>query len=64
MKVAVTVTRTEQISVDDYKDHYYTKVFEDTATIAEINAWCNTFGGATIFAANIAELKEETSPPK
>lgn len=59
MKIAVTVTKTEQISMDDYKDHYYTKVFEDTATIAEINEWCKTFEPhMTIFAAKLAQVKD------
>lgn len=58
MKIAVTVTITEQISMDDYKDHYYTKVFEDTATIKEINEWCQSFQMSTIFAAKIAQIKD------
>lgn len=39
MKTAVTVVKTEQISIDDYRDYKYTRVFDDSATILEIKQW-------------------------
>jgi len=42
MKIAVTISKTEQVSMDEWKDFYYTNVFEDTSTIKEINEWIQT----------------------
>lgn len=42
MNMAVTITKIERISMDEYKDVYYTKVFDDTATIKEINEWASS----------------------
>jgi len=59
MKIAITVTKTEQISMDDYKDCYYTKTFEDTATISEINEWCQSVEKyMTIFNCKISQFVE------
>ena len=39
MKTAVTLTRTIQIGIENFKDVCETKVFEDSCTLLEIKKW-------------------------
>lgn len=42
MKIAITVTQCRQIGIDTWKDLHTTKVFDEGATIKEINEWIQT----------------------
>ncbi len=39
MKTVITVTRTEQFSMDEYRDVKTSKTFTDESTIGEIKDW-------------------------
>ena len=42
MKIAVTITVCGQIGIDEWKNYYYTKIFDYSVTILEINSWIKT----------------------
>lgn len=42
MKIAVTRMSVQQVSPDDFKEIYYTKIFEDTTPIRDLLIWGNT----------------------
>ena len=44
MKTAVTIINTEQTGMDNYKDVFITKVFEDHNTLLEIKTWIKSVG--------------------
>lgn len=60
MKIAVTVTKTEQISMDEYKDFYYTHVFDESATIKDINEWASTIDKNLTFGILASKLSKVT----
>jgi len=41
MKFAVTISNPERVSYDEIKDVNYTKVFDDSGSLAEIMKWAN-----------------------
>lgn len=61
MEIAVTITKTQQISYDEFKDFHYTKIFDDTATLKEINEWTNTIDQSLeigILSARLSKVTE------
>lgn len=50
MKIAVTVTKCYQVGMDDLRDSYITKVFNDTDTKKSMLEWANTIIKEAMFS--------------
>lgn len=58
MTIAVTVTKTHQISIDEYRDFHTTKVFSEHSTILEILEWAKKIDtGATINSIRFSDVE-------
>lgn len=59
MKIAVTVTNCQQIGIETYRDFHTTKVFEEIATLKEIDEWIKSIvKHASISDAIISTIAE------
>ena len=56
MKIIARIEVLNQIGPDDYRTCPITKIFEDTATVAEIHAWASLHGPN--FLVNDIELSQ------
>lgn len=56
MKIIARIETLNQIGPDDYRVRPITKVFDDTATVAEIHAWAHLHGSG--YLVNDIELSQ------
>lgn len=50
MKIAVTVTTCHQIGIETWQDYHKTKVFDETATVKQIEDWIKSIDKNSSFA--------------